>query len=110
MRTIFLFFLLFICGVSNAQTGKEEEKSNGAIPSVSNAPAMNSTNTIITNGALDSVSYEFQEIQLKSTKKMDVDKSKQKKYTESSASQSQVNQKKMEFLKKELYMKHECRN
>ena len=60
---------------------------------------MNATNSIITRGALDSVSYELQEIQLKSTKRMDVDKSKQKKSTESSTSQSQMNQKKMEFSK-----------
>jgi hypothetical protein len=69
MKIVFLFFLVFLSGVSNAQTGKEEEKSNVVIPSVSNAPAMNSTNSIITRGALDTVSYEIQEIQLKSIKK-----------------------------------------
>ena len=102
MRTIFLYFLLFICGASIAQTGKEEEKSNGAIPSVSNAPAMNSTNTIITRGALDTVSYKLEEIQLKSSDKIELNKSKQKKSAESSTSQSQVNQKKMEFSKAKL--------
>lgn len=99
MRTVFLLFLLLIGMVSNAQTGKEEEKSNVAIPSVSNAPATNSTNSTITSGALDTVSYEIKEIQLKSSDKIELNKSKQKKITESASSQSQVNQKKMEFSK-----------
>lgn len=85
--------------VSNAQTGKEEEKSNVAIPSVSNAPAMNSTISTTTRGALDTVSYKIEEIQLKSSDKIELNKSKQKKSIESSSSQSQVNQKKMEFSK-----------
>lgn len=99
MRTVFLLFLLLIGLVSNAQTGKEEEKSNVAIPSVSNAPAMNSTNSTTTRGALDTVSYKLEEIQLKSSDKIELNKSKQKKSIESSSSQSQVNQKKMEFSK-----------
>ncbi|MFM7681762.1 MAG: hypothetical protein ACKO7P_03340 [Bacteroidota bacterium] len=99
MRIVFLLFGLFSIGIFNAQTGKEEEKSNGAIPSVSNAPAMNSTNSTITRGALDTVSYKLEEIQLKSSDKIDLNKSKQKKSNESSSSQSQVNQKKMEFSK-----------
>jgi hypothetical protein len=99
MRTVFLLFLLLIGLVTNAQTGKEEEKSNVAIPSVSNAPAMNSTNSTTTRGALDTVSYKLEEIQLKSSDKIELNKSKQKKSIESSSSQSQVNQKKMEFSK-----------
>jgi hypothetical protein len=99
MRSIFLLFCLLITGISNAQTGKEEEKSNGAIPSVSNAPTMNSTNSTTTRGAMDTVSYKLEEIQLKSSDKIELNKSKQKKSIESSSSQSQVNQKKMEFSK-----------
>ncbi len=99
MRTVFLLFLLLKGMVSNAQTGKEEEKSNVAIPSVSNAPAMNSTNSTTTRGALDTVSYKLEEIQLKSSDKIELNKSKQKKSIESSSSQSQMNQKKMEFSK-----------
>ena len=97
MRIVFLFFWLFLIGVSNAQTGKEEEKSNSAIPSISNAPTMNSTNSTITRGALDTVSYKLEEIQLKSSDKIELNKSKQKKSIESSSTQSQINQKKMEF-------------
>ena len=97
MRTVFLLFLLLIGLVSNAQTGKEEEKSNVATPSVSNAPAMNSTNSTTTRGALDTVSYKLEEIQLKSSDKIELNKSKQRKSIESSSTQSQINQKKMEF-------------
>jgi hypothetical protein len=99
MKIVFLFFWLFLIGVSNAQTGKEEEKSNGAIPSVTNAPAMNSTNSINTRGALDTVSYRLEEIQLKSSDKIELNKSKPKKIVENSSTQSQINQKKMEFSK-----------
>lgn len=100
MKTVFLLLVLIICGVSFAQTGKEEEKNNVAIPSVSNgAPTFNS---VISTGRMDSVSYELEEIQLKSSDKIDLNKSKQKKSAESSSGQSQINQKKMEFSKAKM--------
>jgi hypothetical protein len=94
MRSVFLFLLLLICSLLNAQTVKEGEKSTIAVPRFSNAPMINSVNK---NSKIDSVSYELQEIELNSTEKMNVDKSKQNKSFESSSSQSQLNQKKMEF-------------
>ncbi len=97
MNYFLLFFWLFVFCSSYAQTGKETEKLNGKVSTstMNNAPASNSFNQGVT---MDSTSYKFEEIQLKTYDKVESNKSKQKKTVQTST-ESQINQKKIEFSK-----------